>query len=399
MNWDTFFTTGAGTFIDVMTWVIVSLFIFELINFFIKDGLYNWIKKSKKSQVFNAAILGLIPGCGGPLLLVPLYKKGNVSLSALTASFIATFGDAAFVILSKNPEVFLHLMWISFITAIIFGYALQISGIGMKLETNIKNSKNKFAKKEFQTIHDKERALMPSWFNVLDEKIGPLFLFSAGIFLFPSTIMNLVPAWENTLSLWLLISNWIGFVATMTMICFYLIKSFMNRLYIPNYGSYIHIEGHEDEIIKNSAIAISKNNKENINQLFHDVFVNLVRIVVWVFIGLFSFEVLYFYMGDSIESLFNFAGGSITILIAIAVGMIPGCGPQIALANFFLSTGTVNLSALAGNSINQDGDAAFALIAVDVKTSMVMRFLNIIPALIVGFTLMGLNNIGISIIN
>jgi len=38
--------------------------------------------------------------------MVPLYKDKKVSFGALTAAFIATFGDMAFVVMSSDIQIF-----------------------------------------------------------------------------------------------------------------------------------------------------------------------------------------------------------------------------------------------------------------------------------------------------
>lgn len=64
--------------------------------------------------------------------------------------------------------------------------------------------------------------------------------------------------------------------------------------------------------------------------------------------------------------------------------MIPGCGPQIALATFYFSVpgGAFVGAALLANTINQDGDAAFPLMVTEKKTSIAMRFMNTLPAIL-----------------
>jgi len=49
--------------------------------------------------------MGVIPGCGGTLFLLPSYNKRELSFSALTAAFISTMGEVAFVLLAFNPMV------------------------------------------------------------------------------------------------------------------------------------------------------------------------------------------------------------------------------------------------------------------------------------------------------
>ena len=72
-------------------------------------------------------------------------------------------------------------------------------------------------------------------------------------------------------------------------------------------------------------------------------------------------------------------------MIGVLIGMLPGCGPQIAFANFFFMTGSPLIgAALVANSINQDGDAAFALAAMQPRTAILMRGLNLVPAILMG---------------
>ena len=44
--------------------------------------------------------------------------------------------------------------------------------------------------------------------------------------------------------------------------------------------------------------------------------------------------------------------------MAVLIGFIPGCGPQVLATTMYLS-GIIPLSALLGNAISNDGDALF----------------------------------------
>jgi hypothetical protein len=47
--------------------------------------------------------MGLIPGCGTAIFLVPYYNKGKLSLGSLFALLLATTGDAAFILMVESP--------------------------------------------------------------------------------------------------------------------------------------------------------------------------------------------------------------------------------------------------------------------------------------------------------
>lgn len=384
MNWDVFFESAAGTFLDVMTWVALSLLVLEILNLFTKEKIYKAIENGKKSQVGVGALLGVLPGCGGALMLVPLYNERKISLAAITAGFIATFGDAAFIILATDPMLFLNLLWIGFLTAIVFGYFLEFSGLGNWFQKRIDSKPNiKIKNIENNTTWSEEKKLLPHYFIIFDRLYAPFIVFSFSFFLFPGTIMSLVPAWEN--NIWIHISEWIGCFVTLMIIIIYTIRKIIMKWYV----SWTYRDHPHDH--PNKSIAIKENRSDEIRHTIYDVYTNVLFITTWVFAGLFIFNVLNYYASDALDFFFKLGKGSVGVLIGVAIGLLPGCGPQIAFAKFFLGSDITNytLATLTGNSINQDGDAAFTLMATEPKTFATMRMLNLIPALIVGYTVLG----------
>jgi hypothetical protein len=77
------------------------------------------------------------------------------------------------------------------------------------------------------------------------------------------------------------------------------------------------------------------------------------------------------------------SAGVLAPIAGAAVGLIPGCGPQIVLAGAY-AQGAVPVSALAANAISQDGDALFPLLAINKKAAVVATIYTVIPALVVG---------------
>ena len=80
-----------------------------------------------------------------------------------------------------------------------------------------------------------------------------------------------------------------------------------------------------------------------------------------------------------------------TVLVALLIGLIPGCGPHIILATMY-TQGLIPFSALITNAICNDGDALFPILAMDKRASFWATIFGIIPAFIIGtaFYLMGL---------
>ena len=89
------------------------------------------------------------------------------------------------------------------------------------------------------------------------------------------------------------------------------------------------------------------------------------------------------YAGLDLESAFKSVGFSLPI-IAVLVGFIPGCGPQVLEATLYVN-GVIPFAALIGNAISNDGDALFPAIALNPRAAVVATGYSTIPALIVAY--------------
>ena len=89
------------------------------------------------------------------------------------------------------------------------------------------------------------------------------------------------------------------------------------------------------------------------------------------------------YAGLDLESAFK-SVGFLLPLIAVLVGFIPGCGPQVLEATLYVN-GVIPFAALIGNAISNDGDALFPAIALNPRAAAVATGYSTIPALIVAY--------------
>ena len=60
-----------------------------------------------------AAVLGALPGCGGAIVVVTQFTRGYASFGALISVLVATMGDAAFLLVAREPMTALLIMAIS----------------------------------------------------------------------------------------------------------------------------------------------------------------------------------------------------------------------------------------------------------------------------------------------
>jgi len=122
---------------------------------------------------------------------------------------------------------------------------------------------------------------------------------------------------------------------------------------------------------------------EKRQRLFDRVALETNTVLGWVVLGFVAFELLVHLTELDIQSLFVGIPG-IAILVAIAVGWVPGCGPQIVTATLYIS-GTIPFSAQLGNAISNDGDALFPALALAPKAALMATVYSTVPALVVAY--------------
>ena len=82
-----------------------------------------------------------------------------------------------------------------------------------------------------------------------------------------------------------------------------------------------------------------------------------------------------------------YGDGIIAVILAAAIGLIPGCGPQIIAITAYTKD-LISFPALVANAISQDGDALFPLLVRHRVASIWATVHTTIPALIVGICLL-----------
>ena len=106
-------------------------------------------------------------------------------------------------------------------------------------------------------------------------------------------------------------------------------------------------------------------------------------VTTWVVAAFLLFELSVYFFGLDLKNLF--AGVAMyTPLMAVLVGFIPGCGPQVLVTTMYLS-GIVPLSALIGNAISNDGDALFPAIAMAPRVAIIATLYSAVPALLISY--------------
>ena len=115
----------ANAYLSVSVFVAITLFIFLYFERSKTYSLSKFFKNNVNLQIPISALLGAIPGCGGAIIVVTQYLQGNITFGCLVAVLTSTMGDAAFLILAKEPMSALLIFSICMIVGVVTGFLIN----------------------------------------------------------------------------------------------------------------------------------------------------------------------------------------------------------------------------------------------------------------------------------
>ncbi len=321
-------TSLFDAYIQVSVFVAATLLIFFSLEHFYKIDIGILMRKGDIWQVPMASILGALPGCGGAVVVITAFARGNIRLGAMVAALISTMGDAAFLLLATEPTTYLKLMSISIFAAMISGWTVDKFHRGELYSSEIKN----FEKVGIGNLRVRDKLFM--------------FFAAPGLFL---GILQLAQIDVNNFGILVTV---LGLTGAFLSISIWVLSPI-------------------------SAVSSSKDHP------FTRSSEETSFVTVWVIAGFLAYEYSYAFFGLDLELLAEAAWVFLPIL-AVLVGFIPGCGPQVLVTTLYLN-GIIPFAALIGNAISNDGDALFPAIALTPRMAVIATLYSAIPALIISY--------------
>ena len=86
-------------FLAVTVFVAAMVLLFSWLQYITAGKFVDTIRNNTAMQPVIGALMGIIPGCGGAIVMMPMYARGYVTYGTVIATLIATLGDAAFVLI------------------------------------------------------------------------------------------------------------------------------------------------------------------------------------------------------------------------------------------------------------------------------------------------------------
>lgn len=341
-------TALSDAFFQVSVFVAATLLIYYYAIEHIPQLEMSYLSaKSKSLEVLFASVLGALPGCGGAIIVVTQYTKGQASFGAIVAVLTATMGDAAFLLLATRPTEGLTIMAIGLVVGTLCGLIV-----------------NAIHKPDFLRPSAQEQKHQV---KVLPTKIikisKPVWMFA----IIPSLIIAFLIAFNVDF-------NQFG-QYTSTGISLFGAAMALFTVVIWAYSSkgetYKEITSEDDEC----------NPPSKLIKVLQDTHF----VTAWVVASFMLFEILVSVVGLDLKTWFMHYA-YLAPLIAVVIGFLPGCGPQIIVTTLYIQS-IIPFSALAANAISNDGDALFPAIAMAPKAAVIATLYTSIPALVVGYGL------------
>ena len=328
-------------YLQVSVFVGFTLFIFIGLDSLSTFDTGTFLSKTKKFHVPISSFLGALPGCGGAIIVVTQYIQGRIGFGSLVAVLTATMGDAAFLLLALEPSTGALIFGVGIVVGTLSGYVVDmIHGTNYLIQTM--DSSN-FEKEKIEKT-------FVSRFNIFW-----LVIFLPGFFLGILVAFQINP------------NNFFSLPSDIN----------LSRI-VGSSGAILSIFMWSLNPLSDFQCSTDKSRGYLARVVDTTNFVS-----TWVICGFLVFEVFMYFTSIDLKSFFNIWLPFVP-LMAIIFGFLPGCGPQVVVATFYLN-GFIPLSAELGNAISNDGDALFPAIALAPKAAFIATIYSAVPAIIVAY--------------
>ena len=378
-------------FLAVSVFVAAMVLLFSWLQYITAGRFVDSIRANKRWQPVIGAIMGITPGCGGAIVIMPMYTRGYVTYGTVIATLIATLGDAAFILIGVAvtdssfiaPVIAVHL--ISFLVGVTWGYLVDGLRVTPQYPLGI------FGSKFEGSIHP-ERLVIEEIEDsqIVFDDLGREDEGGLGYFLL-----------HQGYAIWWAVTS-VGLVLAVMLILWgsqdpeFELALEYNPLKLDGFITWVGLIGTTLSVILylTQKSWIRDDTEASIGDKLYSIRETLIHsasetafVTFWVISAYLIFEFYMLFSGMNEGDLAKYGDGLIAVLLASVIGLIPGCGPQIIAITAYTKD-LISFPALTANAISQDGDALFPLLVRHRAASLWATLHTTIPALIVGIILL-----------
>jgi hypothetical protein len=331
----------ADAYLQVSVFVAATLGVIYTFEARMKTDLAVVLDRYRAWQVPIAALLGALPGCGGAVAVVTQYVRGTLTFGSVVAVLTATMGDAAFLLLAAEPGTGLAIFALGAIVGTVSGYIIDWTHGTSFMRVARPDAP------ESMPLCDAPRVnpLRPIWAVLIVPGfiLGVLDLMQVDT----DALFGPLAVYEPTLILGV----------TGALLAFGMWTLDPEQKFDPG---------------------VSRAGGPFVRMVDTTNFVT-----VWVIVGFLVYELGTHFSGIDLAAVFD-TWAPLIPLLAVLVGFLPGCGPQIVVTTLYIS-GAMPLSGQLGNAISNDGDALFPAIAMAPRAAVVATLYSAVPAILVAY--------------
>jgi len=345
----------SDAFLQVTVFVAATLAIFYSLEAWYKIDVTALLARHHVWQVPIAAGLGALPGCGGAIMVITQYIRGGISFGSVVSVLTATMGDAAFLLLAQAPLTGLSIFAIGFVVGVTSGYTVDaIHGTDFLRYKG--DGKDPACSPCIRRVDSRAWRYLWTLFLIPGLIFGGYIAFQADTAAIFGTFMGT----ETVV--------WVGLTGAIVSLLLWGVVSPIRA---------------DQEPENDESLGWASAGSGRLGDAPARVVGDTCFVTVWVAFAYLIYELGVHFTGVDLKTLFQ-TWAPLVPLVAILVGFIPGCGPQVVVAAMYLN-GLVPFSAEIGNAISNDGDALFPAIAMAPKAAIIATLYSAVPAFIVAY--------------
>jgi hypothetical protein len=391
---------AAAAFLEVGAFVAVLLAVFGRLQHRSGRAVTTWLVRHRGLGPLVGAALGVLPGCGGAIVVMPVYLHGTVSFGTVVATLVATMGDASFVLLATHPVTAIGVHLALLVVGVATGLAADALRIAPARATalqrvapdrltvtaaaglvgteersapargpDIRQPRGARAAAEGQPPRPGGDAPPRGRSGTLLEGVTLLFwiLVAVGgtiavLRLLGSSATAVAATGDPTVDLGITVERIVGLTGVVCCVAVLLLGrgqgAALGCTALARPGGVLRAAARETAIV-----------------------------VCWVAVAFVVVELVVAATGLDLARLP--VVGLVGVLVGAALGLVPGCGPQLVLTGLY-AQGLVPLPMLLANALSQDGDALLPLLVLDRRAALLGTGVSTIPGVLVGSVLVGL---------
>jgi hypothetical protein len=326
----------SDAYLSVSVFVASSMLVLHAAEGLLHTDLGRTFQRHRVWQVPAGAFLGGLPGCGGAIVAVTQFTRGNLSFGGLVATLTSTMGDAMFLLLAREPATAGVVFAIGLVSGIVTGYAVDtVHGA--------------------RFMHPDEASIPAE--DTAERLIGRLTGVETlwYVVLAPGLALGVADALQ--IGVGTTAAGAVGVAGGLLALGMWLVR------------------GGEGRACRDGVCDLEPKVRKVVNDT------NFVT--AWVAFAFVGYEAFMAVAGVDLGAAFSVWAAAVPA-IGILIGFIPGCGPQIVTTSLYLD-GVIPLSAQLGNAISNDGDALFPAIAKAPRAAALATLYTTLPAILAAY--------------